>query len=171
MFKRGAFFLLVISMLFLSSCAWRGGTMYNDDNQKAEARLEQVIKAINSHDKNALKSMFSKQAVDKAEDLDGRIDYLFGFVQGDIKSWKFEGGSAPKSNDYGHKIGISGFWYTVNTNKEEYLFYLLEYTEDTDHPENMGLYFLQVIKAKDRDTQFHGGSPETLPPGIYKPKE
>lgn len=53
---------------------------------------------------------------------------------------------------------------------QDYLFFLYEFTEDTDHPENVGLYMLQVIKAEDRETQFDGGQ-NILCAGIYHPED
>lgn len=92
MMKQILVFLLIASMLFLCSCSLGESRvqMLNKDNDegKADARLEQIIEAIQSKDKDSLKTVFSKQALNEAEDLDGRMDYLFNFVQGNIKSWK-----------------------------------------------------------------------------------
>jgi len=145
--------------------------VFSDDGQKADARLEQVIEGIENQDKDALKAMFSEQALDEAKDFDERMDYLFEFVKGNIESWKaIVSGAVSETNHYGHKVKKSRSWYTVTTDKEEYLFFLVEYTEDTDHPENVGLYMLQVIKAEDKDAQFDGGQ-KILCAGIYKPDE
>ncbi len=47
-----------------------------------------------------------------------------------------------------------------------------EWKEDNiDHPENVGVYMIQVIKAEDGETQFDGGGSKTGCAGIYKPKE
>ena len=106
--------------------------------------------------------------MDEAEDLDGRMDYLYGFIQGDIESWESRvSGAVDGVNNYGHAVLKSRSWYTIKTDKEDYLFFLYEYIEDTDHPENVGLYMLQVIKAEDRETQFDGGQ-DILCPGIYR---
>ena len=141
---------------------------YKDEGQIADEHLNQVIEAIENHDKDSLKSIFSKTALNEAQDLNGRMDYLFGFVQGDIKSWEMIGGGAGGVNNYGHWLMKSRYWYNVKTDKEDYLFFLYEYTEDTDHPENVGLYMLQVIKAANRYTQFDGGQ-DILCAGIYHP--
>jgi len=159
---------LVASLVFLSSC---GRAMLGDDRQKANARLEQVIEAIGNRDKNALQAMFSQQALAEAEELDERMDYLFDFIQGEIQSWEeIVAGATSESISQGHKFKKSRSWYTVTTDKEEYLFFLLEYPVDTEHPENVGLYMLQVIKAEDEDTQFDGGQ-HILCSGIYRPEE
>jgi hypothetical protein len=113
--------------------------------------------------------MFSEQALDEAKDLDGRIDYLFEFIRGDIVSWESRvSGATNGSSNHGHKRRRSQSWYSVKTDVEEYLFYLVEYTEDTDHPENVGLYMLQVIEMKNKKTQFHGIN-RKIHAGIYIP--
>lgn len=174
--KRIIGFLLIASMLFLCSCSLGGSRvqMLNKDNDegKADARMEQIIEAIKSKDKDSLKTMFSKQALNEAEDLDGRMDYLFNFVQGNIESWKpIVHGATTESVDHGSSVKKSSSWYYVNTDKQKYLLFFLECTTDTDHSENVGVYMLQVIKAEDKDTQFDGGGPKTRCAGIYKPKE
>ena len=168
MIRKIAFLTIILILLSFNGCG--EGGVYNDDGQKAEARLKQVIEAVENHDKDVLRSMFSEQALNEAEDLDGRMEYLFGFVQGDIKAWEMIGGGGGGVNNYGHAVLKSRYWYTVKTDKEDYLFFLYEYTEDTDHPDNVGLYMLQVIKAGDRHTQFDGGQ-DILCPGIYRPEE
>lgn len=161
---------LVASLVILSSCLGRG-IVYSDDGQKANARLEQVIEAIENRDKNALRAMFSQQALAEAEELDERMDYLFDFIQGDIESWEeIVAGATSESIRQGNKVKKSRSWYYVDSDKEKYLFFLLEYPVDTEHPENVGLYMLQVIKAEDEDTQFDGGQ-DILCAGIYRPEE
>jgi hypothetical protein len=142
------------------------------DEEEADARLEQIIDAIKSKDKDSLKTIFSEQALDEAEDLDGRMDYLFDFIQGNIESWEtIVNGTTTESINYGSRVKKSSSWYYVYTDKQKYLIFFLECTIDTDHPENVGVYMLQVIKAEDKETQFDGGGPDTRCAGIYKPEE
>lgn len=167
--KRFVALFCAASMFMLCSCARMGGpTLFNDDGQKADARLERVIQAINDKDKDALKAMFSQQALSEAEDLDGRVDYVFDFIQGDIVSWtSMVSGPDAENTHNGQIVKISTSWYSVKTDTEEYLFFLKDYTVDTAHPENVGLYFLQVIKMKDKETQFNWANRQNA--GIYKP--
>lgn len=144
--------------------------MYSDDSQKADARLEQVIEVIKNQDNEALKAMFSEQALDEAVDIDGRIVYLLDFIQGNIESWKRDTWSADKSIHDGKTTNMITSWYKVSTDKEDYLFFLLEYSEDTDNPDNVGLYTLRVIKAEDEETQFSSWQKMQIA-GIYKPEE
>ena len=160
---------LLISTLLLGSCTFGGRGMISDDSRNiADEHLEQVLEAITNKDKDALRALFSKTALSEAEDIDGRMDYLFDFFQGKVLSWEFKSGAGDDDNTYGHKIKKYDSVYTVDTDKDKYLVFMIEYTEDTDHPENVGLYMLQVIKAEDRDTQFDWGN-DTLCAGIYMP--
>jgi hypothetical protein len=159
MYKIIVISIIITSMLFLCSCSLgRSRTeMLNkdDSDKKSDARLEQVTEAIKNKDKDTLKSMFSKQALDKAADFDGSMDHLFEFFQGKVTSWERNGGpSVYETTDHGHKTKKFNSMYYVNTDKQKYIFYLIEWTVDTDHPDNVGLYTLRVIKAEDRDTQF-----------------
>ena len=173
--------LLLFSFLFIFSCGQgeqgmddndnnqnQGPKFFSNDNEKAEERLRQVVNAINEKNKDDLEGLFSMVAIDEAESFDERMDYLFEFVQGSIESWDRIGGTVDSSYDHGNTRTKSRYWYDAKTEKELYLIFLLEYTEDTEHPENVGLYMLQVIKLKDRMTQFDGGQ-EILCAGIYKP--
>ncbi|UOO37197.1 DUF5104 domain-containing protein [Oscillospiraceae bacterium CM] len=167
-------FLLIASILFLNACSIGGARTHmlsiDNDGGKADARLKQIIKAINNQDKNSIKNMFSNQAKNKTEDLDGQIDYLFVFVQGKIESWEtIVHGATAESINNGSRIKGSNSWYYIYTDKQKYLIFLVECTIDTDHPENVGMYVIQVMKAEDKDKYFHGGGPDTLPAGIDIP--
>jgi outer membrane scaffolding protein for murein synthesis (MipA/OmpV family) len=61
-------------------------------------------------------------------------------------------------------------WYTVVTDKEKYMFFVIDYTKDTINLDNTGLYTLRVIKAVDKETQFTYWQDMGIS-GIYKPKE
>jgi hypothetical protein len=148
----------------------------NDDKQAA-ARLEQVIKAIKNKDKKALKSMFSKQTLDQADDFDGSIDDLFDFFQGEVNLWKKPSGPTVfESNNRGHKKKEVNSYYYVNTDKQKYFFILKDYPVNTDEPNNVGLYLLLVVKAEDEEKIYDGdqkilydGNKDIPRAGIYIP--
>ncbi len=167
--------LSIAILLFLCSCSPGGSRtkLLNMDTseEKADDRLKQTIEIINTSNKDSLKTIFSEQALDEAEDLDKRMDYLFDFVQEDINSWEtIVHGATTESVNHGSQVKYSSSWYFVNTDTQKYLIFFLECTADTDHPENVGVYMLQVIKAEDKATQFDGGGPDTTRcAGIYYP--
>lgn len=169
MSKKNIVLFLLINILLLSSCSLLGGSrtdMHNKDNdaKKANTRLEQVIESIKNKDKDSIKEMFSEKALDEAKDLDERIDYLFTLIEGEIESWEKIGGTVDESNDDGRKIIKSRYRYNVNTETEQYLFSILEYTKDDKHQENVGVYCLKIFNVEDKEPIFSDA-------GIYKPEE
>ncbi|MDF2822205.1 MAG: hypothetical protein K0R15_2653 [Clostridiales bacterium] len=128
--------------------------IYDDGGKKADARVEQLIKNIKNKDKDALKAMFSKRALNEANDLDADIEYLFEFFQGSVDSWKQDSFTSEASIQNGKKSEMLLTWYTVETDKDTYIFFLIDYTEDLINLDNAGLYSLRVIKAENEDIQF-----------------
>lgn len=173
--------IIILSMLFLSSCSLGGSRteMLNrdSDDTKANARLEQVIESIKKKDKDAVKSLFSQKALSEADDFVGSMDDLFDFFQGKVDSWaKSSGPTVSESNDYGHITKEVSSYYYVNTDKQKYFFLLRDYPVDTDHPDNVGLYLLLVVKAEDREKIYdrnqkilYDGDQKISHAGIYIP--
>jgi len=172
MLKKIKFIFLIISILSLVSCTSLGkNRLFDDTGKKADIRLKQIVEIINNKDKEALKKIFSEQALNEAIDLDERIDYLFDFINGEITSWeKRVGGSSTDSVNKGKKEKTLMSWYIVNTNNQNYLIAFCEWLIDTENPENVGVYMLYLIKAED-EKQFKGFGPTTRYAGIYKPEE
>jgi len=157
--------ILLFIIFFLNSCTLGGRTMiYSDDDIKADFRLEQILEAIANEDRNAIKAMFSENALYEANDIESGIDYLFSLIEGNIESWDRIGGSVDESNDHGKKTVKSKYRYNVYTDTEQYLFSILEFTIDTNHPENIGVYSLKVINVNNEEPVFLGA-------GIYIPEE
>lgn len=172
--KKILFLIFLINIFFLSSCSMGGARteMLNkeSDEQKADARLDQVISAIQNKDEAGLKGMFSKQALDEAKDFNGSIHYLFDLFQGVVQSKKNDGLIVDESNNYGHNTKEVKSFYIVETDKQKYMFFLLEYTTNSDQSDNVGLYALRVIKAENEATQYNSWQNMKIA-GIYKPEE
>lgn len=169
--------LLIVfaTILLLVSCSQGGARIdmlnKDKDKEKTDARLEQIIEAMNNRDREALRAVFSKQALADAENLDDNMDYLFDFLSDEINSWEMAAGPAvTETIDHGHNKKVSQAVYYINTEKQEYQLYFLEYTVDTDHPENVGMFMLEVFKAGDRSGPVDWGS-GTRSAGIYRPDE
>jgi hypothetical protein len=173
--------ILIISILLLSSCSVGGSRteMLNNssDEKKADTRLEQVIEAIKNNDKAALKAMFSKQALSQEVDFGGSMNDLFNFFQGKVDSWKkADGPTVFESNNHGHSTKEVKSYYYVTANKQKYFFLLRDYPNDTDNPDNVGLYMLLVVKAEDEEKIYdenqkilYDGKKKLSHAGIYIP--
>ncbi|MCL1917959.1 MAG: DUF5104 domain-containing protein [Peptococcaceae bacterium] len=155
--------LTIVTVITLSSCG-RGGIIFDDTGEKADARMEQIISAIKGKDKEALKSLFSKKALDEANDFENDVDNLFDFVKGEIISWERDGISGDESIRYGKKSSMIRFGINVNTNKDTYRFYVIDYITDTINPDNQGVYMLEVRLVDSPNT---GSWQERMRAGLY----
>lgn len=147
-------FLLLASILLLCSCKKGFGRVIVDDsNKKADARMDQLIEAIKREDKDALKAMFSKQALSEADDFDGNLSALFNYIQGEIQSWESTGAySFPEeinANGTSNHKKEAESTYIFTTSKQEYHVAIYEYTIDTANPDNVGVYSLCIVSEKD----------------------
>ena len=165
-------FSFIIAFLFTScSLGVPKMGMFDNDRSKSDKRFEQILDAIKTKNESALERLFSKKAISEAKDMNGSINELFIFFQGDVVSYNDWGGVASfggKNDD-----GTGRNWYSiqstfdVKTSKEKYRFAIEEFTLDTADPNNVGILSLYIIKMKDdTDSQFayHGDNKWT--PGI-----
>lgn len=174
-------FILIFSMLVLSSCSLVDIRlkMLNavDEEAIANARLEEVIEVIDNQDKDALKALFSQQALNESSDFEVNMNQLFELFQGKVDSWeKLSGQLTFTSNNHGHKTKQVNSYYFVNTDKQKYFFLLTDHSVDTDNSDNVGLYLLLVVKAEDEEKIWdenqkilYDGDKELSRVGIYLP--
>ena len=140
--------LLVVSLAFFSSCKLGlRAIMFDDGGVKADRRMEQIISAINDKDSEAVRSLFSKKTLDEADDIESEIHSLFDYLHGDIDSWERDGLSGGNTRRDGKITNINRFSIIVNTDKEIYKIYVIDYSIDTINPENEGVYMLEVYKS------------------------
>ena len=145
--------LVLVSLLLFSSCdeIWgnSGGGIFVSDEEQADARMEQIISAIKAYDKEALKSLFSKKAIDEANDFEDGVDYLFELLQGDINTYERDGFSGDGLIEYGKKSLMIRFAFNVKTDEDLYKFFVIDYNTDTINSDNQGVYMLELIKFTD----------------------
>ena len=158
--------LVFLSLLILSSCGIFQ-THGNIDNT-GSARFQDIIDAIQNKDNEAIVGMFSVNALNEADDIEGGADYLFDFFQGDVVSTK-AASQTSGSNHNGEKYQKVRCMYIVTTSECKYIVFYTDILQDTEDPDNVGLYMLQIIKEADRDSEFDWGGEKTKCAGIYRP--
>lgn len=156
--------LLLMGLLLLSSCDKDNGGITMSEEKSADARMEQIISAIKEKDKEALKSLFSKKALGEANDFENELDNLFEFFQGNINTYARDGWSSGESIEYGKKSLMIRFAINVNTDKDVYRFFVIDYNTDTINHDNEGVYMLEVKLADSPNT---GSWQDRMRAGIY----
>ena len=106
--------LMILSAVFcLAGCKSREQRL-NEETAYEDAQMnvmnKKIVKCINEKDKEGLKKLFSKNAKNDIEDLDGKIDEMLEAFQGEsIVSVKSEPVDSSRTNDYGKEsISIYG---------------------------------------------------------------
>lgn len=127
--------------------------IFDDSDIKADDRMEQIIETLKNKDQDALKAMFSKQALSDADDFDGNLAALFNYIEGDIQSWESAGaygGTDERNADgAGNRKKESESTYVFTTTEQEYQIAIYEYTIDTANTDNVGVYSICIICTKD----------------------
>ncbi len=157
-----------ITLLFsLSACSsyphqnWLG----DDSMDKiAKKRCTNIVSALTNNDKEAIKSMFSKQAIEEIENLDESITYAINYYKGKFKSLNGTISTEENLNGKNKKITIKAD-YTVTTDVETYSLFFVE-KSNTENSDENGLYLFQLAKESEAE-KVQG----YLDAGIYVPKE
>lgn len=136
------------------------------DNELADARMEQVFIAIKEQNKNALKELFSKKAIEESENIDADIEKLLCFIQGNVVSWNRD--ETPIVFDSAENGSITKqliTWYYLSTQEQNYLLLLVDYPIDTIDPENVGVYAMRILKEED-ENKLTGALEDCVVPGV-----
>ncbi|MCL2323238.1 MAG: DUF5104 domain-containing protein [Oscillospiraceae bacterium] len=139
-----------------------------DSDVLANALSGLVIEAIRNKDKDTLKALFSKSALNEAVDLDGKIDYLFSYIKEGIISCEPDSSTVEETYNYQNITKKVTAYYNVITYNEKYFFLIVFYPIDTINQDNEGLYTLSVLKSEDKSKLSNDDSIYCA--GIYKPE-
>ena len=167
--KKAVCFTMTLVMIFVLCSCMKGVStvLFGDrDNELADARMEQLFDVLKLHNNDAVKELFSGRAAGNAEDLDGCIDRLRSFVQGEVVSWdREESPMVYDSTEAGGKTKRLVTWYTLDTEEQTYLVLLVDYPIDTIDPQNAGLYAILVLRAED-ESKLEGTWEDWVIPGV-----
>ena len=109
--------LVVSIMVTLFPIAYINYSIFKNREEKKDYRFEKVMEALEKKDKDALKAVFSKQALSDADDLDEKVNYLFGLFDEKIESWEKEPGGEEVQTGDGMKCKRVDLFYELKTKK------------------------------------------------------
>jgi len=155
-----ALFIVVL----LASCAllpFGQSFGFNDDNhEQADAQMEKIADAVNSHDAAALKAMFSPRALEKATDLDEGLDYLLSYFPNGGLAWERDTVNSEGRNSHGVETELLKAFYTVSADGNDYRFFFADFTvNDFVDPDNVGIYGIGVTPQTETR---HSGTSESF---------
>ena len=119
------------------------------DEQMANARLEEVFNLISNRDEEALRTLFSKNAVLLSNDLDQTIIDLFDYVHGILVSYCDRGLNGESGFDDGKSYEILFSSYDIVTTEQKYRVAIKECVKNTFDLDEVGIWSLYIIKTED----------------------
>ena len=141
-------------VLVLTSCSLRRNFLMKDDSSVANNKFSELIDAIQTQDINTLKSLFSKNTLKEAENLDESIRHLFDYLQGELVSYNNWGGPGVKAEmEYGDYQEVYDATYDFETAQDKYRLWMEIITVDTTDADNVGIRSLYIIRFEDDTDQ------------------
>ena len=166
MLKRVSCIVIIVGVLFMSSCTSLqdriSRLLMTSDERAANKCYEQVVKALEKQDKEAIKGMFSEQALEKAENFDENLDRLFEIFDGKFEPYNFDHGYVGEHIEYGKKEKEIHLGFDINVNESTYFFFLVDYPVNTLNPDKKWLYALRITGFEEDIT-----TDQKKIPGIY----
>ena len=133
--------------------------MFSNDDKVIDERFKQIVDAVENHDTDALKSMFSEQALAQTVDFEAQATLLFEFIQGEIESWKRTGG--PGVHESINDDGSGRTWkeiratYDIKTSEQIYHVSLQEITKHSQDSDKVGISSFCIINAEDWGEEYN----------------
>lgn len=161
-------------ILGMVGCNFPGRRKTKDTGGMADKRLLQIVDCLEQKDGDALKNLFSVNALEEATDIDTGIDYLMQFYRGTMINDHEINQSEVGERTSGHR-GRDGETeeikarYIVTTEIDSYFIFFVDKTVDTYNPDEVGLYMIQIFKANDSLEGLFDWAHEIRYAGIYVP--
>lgn len=140
------------------------------DGRNANEAMLKMWEAFDAKDREAMKELFSAEAINEIEECDSKIDSLFEFIQGEIVECRKYLLTSSKSRSAGKtQYEIEG-GYIMTTTEETYLFKFSLVTRDDLNEENTGVYRIDILtkELSESDKDWGGNVPDIC---IYTKEE
>lgn len=140
----------------------------SSQDKKANEIIEEIVRAIEDEDKNALKEMFSISAMSEMDAalLDKKIDALFGEWQGEMVEYDSDLSTGINRHNGKSTYFINGFYDIVTTETTHHLLFL-SVVRDDENADNIGLSMIVFVTDElyqQEDFYWEYGN---RTPGIY----
>ena len=156
--------ILILASGSLCGCSMRKSFLMMDDESIANKQFEKLIDAIQTQDIDAVRALFSENALKEAENADESIQAMFDYFHGTMASYNDWAGPnvIAGNNDDG-----TGRYYDIETTQDKYRLAMEIIMTDTTDAGNVGIRSLYIIRFEDdtdQDCAYRGDGAYT--PGI-----
>jgi hypothetical protein len=131
----------------------------------------QIVDALDTHDRQALIDLFSKQALEEADDLEVGISYMFAFYRGESIAVTAYGGYT--ADHYGgnqrmKRLHKGYIVETTQTTQGTYRMFFVAHRINEENPRKVGLYSISLLSETDVNAEGFT-NPVGFAPSIYYP--
>lgn len=153
--------ILIFSLLTISltSC------MIDNTEELCNKKLETIISSLENNDAEAIKNLFSTNAINSDEAFDEKVNQFIAFFEGEYQSYEDDGVFTHEDVDYGKYIVYHEIPYNVFTTKYVYRIAFKWYSKDDYDRNNLGissLYVKRVDLNSNLDYSYLGDISNTL---------
>ena len=148
--KRLNAIISTVVFLFFTGCSSYPHQSWLEDrsfDKIADDRASEIVTALENGDQAAIRSMFSNQALNEAEELDDSILSAIEYYKGNLVSSNGTIATDESQNGKKKTFKIKAD-YTILTDLETYYFYFFEKYNSEDENEN-GLYLIWLSKDSE----------------------
>ena len=125
-----------------------------NDKQIANERFETLIDAIQTHNSDAVKAVFSNNILREVGNMEKSILVLFDYFQGELVSYKsWAGPSVHATKNHGEYWKSYDCTYDFETTQDKYRLAMEIITVDTTDADNIGIRSLYIIRFDDDTDQ------------------
>ena len=157
--------ILILAMaLGLTSCSLpiQLPFMYSPPNEKQQIEQQEklVLDTINTKDISKIKGLFSKSALAKIDNIDGKLKEFLDFYSGSYVSSTY---SCPVGDTYENGNHKKSFYLiiTIATDKDSYVIGCTDVVSSPKSPDDVGICQLKIIRDAEVETSgawHHNGS-------------
>lgn len=165
--------LAITTVLLCSACSSQGESLWSKlgnahDSNRNEV-IEEILGGLERKDFEALRQLFSSNAIPHIENFNEDVNRLFEYFSGTVVSYKNPCGGAEvhieKEDGF---IKEEKYWtYDITTDECAYRIAFYEVSKDTKTPNNVGLWSIYIIKMEyDTDPEYAYRGDGEYTPGI-----
>lgn len=140
------------------------------DGRNANKVMLKLWEAFEGKDREAVKELFSAEAINEIEECDSKIDSLLDFIQGEIVKCEKYLLTSSMGRCAGKTQYEIGGGYIITTTEENYLLTFSLVTRDELNKENIGIYRIDILtkEMSESDNDWGGNNPDIC---IYAKEE
>lgn len=128
------------------------GAVFKTDRYIADTGLKDVLKSIETNDRDQLLSALAPNAINNCNDMEAHIDELFEYCSGKTLSYREFNGGPIVEESFDREGNIEKILYPtydVKTNDGNYRITFKLVAIDTTNEDNEGIWSLYVIKSEN----------------------